>query len=95
MWVASEKSEAASNEYNSLVGALQDAERNSWAAYIFDKDVVELRSSLKADTYRPLKSAYNSYTFWKGEVERLSALIVGETAYGSLYFREDRIHGGI
>lgn len=95
MWEASDKAEAASKEYNKLVSELEEAEQQSWAAEIYGKDVIDLRSSMKSDTYRPLKSAYNRYQFWKGEVERLSSLLVGEEAYHHIYTRNSQGTGGI
>ncbi len=85
MWRASQKAEAASKEYNQLVDDLNAAEAEGWAAELFDKSVLSLRSDIRSDTYRPLKSAYNRYTFWKGEVDRYSNLLLAEQAYSELY----------
>lgn len=87
MWKAHYKADKASQEYNDLVEQLSEAERISWASGLYDKEVIDLRSSLKSETFRPLKSAYNHYIFWKGELERLSALLVGENAFEAIHRR--------
>jgi hypothetical protein len=87
MWKASNKADKASNEYNELVNQLEESERQSWAAQFYDDNVLGLRADMKSDTFRPLKSAYARYTFWSGQVQRFSALLVSEEAYSKIYER--------
>lgn len=95
MWRASEKATKASKEYNELVDQLKLSEQESWAIEMHGEGVANLRADMKTDSYRPLKSAYARYVFWKGEVERMSALLVGENAYDAIYNRYKPQQGGI
>jgi hypothetical protein len=79
--IAYNKASKASDEWNELNDAIKEREK----AYaeglgLSTVDMLDRLADTK-DKAKVLKDIYNKYTFWKGEVERHSAMLSGVVAY--------------
>lgn len=74
---ASEKSQ----EYNDLEAEIAKVERETGDVRGLSNGIVKQRIDERKAKDEGLKAAYNGYSFWKGEVERNSALLQGHLAY--------------
>jgi len=75
------KASAASDEWNQLSDAIKQRERIYAENVGLDKVTLGDRITDVKDKARTLKDVFSKYSFWKGEVERHSAMLAGVLAY--------------
>lgn len=82
---ANKKCKLASIDYNKLDAELTFVEKDDAKRFkgLTEADVKE-RLRRRKEKDEELKSFYNKYSFWSGEVQRISALLQGIEAYGKL-----------
>lgn len=84
---AHQKASAASKEWNDLNDAIKEREQTYCDNVGLGPITRGDRLSDIKDKAKTLKDVYNKYSFWKGEVERHSAMLVGYAAFNQI---EDR-----
>lgn len=84
MTEANRKAKEASLQYNRLVEEIEISEQKSGERRGMTRSIIQQNIRTRTDTDFELKSLYNRYTFWAGEVQRISALFKAIESYKSL-----------
>lgn len=94
MFAANVKAEKASFEYNKLEEELSAIERADGYAKGMRNSIVDQRVRSRKESDIELKTLFNRYNFWSGEVQRYKALIQTTIVFEN-YMAQFRRQGGV